>query len=349
MSSENPFILLDTCVVSNIIDEKTELTENSRAVISILLNIDSCPCISDLTFIELIEGCRNYTEFISITKKLALYDIMIYGHSEKINNYIKKVRDFGISSDVFSEFKKLLVIEKNKQLEYYFHNISKKYCVLFYSVMMANNGNYWFRILETYLNMTKDNILENIHISIYYDLISSKHKIDDYLMITALCIGDFILHQIDEEYNSGDIFDFIDNYKIHKRLSKYTKQFIFKSKKYKSLYLNNNKDMCIPLIDFLNQKPFDYQLEVQLLNDYMNFLVINSGFNKGKFELNDLVDIYNCSLICGKYCLKYYTNDKRWLEIINLEKEYNNKIALLNSKIDKVIKSNILQKIHFLR
>jgi len=296
---------------------KTEHEANFK-----LLSGDNKPVISDLTFVELVCGCRNLSEFVKLINDMETKYIL-FSHQKNIkkiteNSYSKNIKN---ESDL-KKYKERLLQKRDDTIKPFFMNMIFSYLKLLCFILGVVNPPFWSRLPPLIKKIEiEDKKNLNLDYDHYYkECEQVKNKNVNIFYIATIEAISTLLKKDDKSLNDELIKKEINMLKLPENLSKITSEFIkeFKrrpsgSEKAKQMKSLNNE---IFLMKILNNRISFSSKEEELNFKAMNLCVIKSGFCSGKFHFNDLVDLYNFS-ICGNEENKffYFTDDKKWINI----------------------------------
>lgn len=324
MKIMNEVPLLDTNTISSIINKRP--TAKAKASICLLLQNKSKLCISDFTFVELIEGRRNLNEFNELKTFLSEYGILISGHSLDLSERGKNVLEKNFTSeDDFLKFKDKARKIKIDYMKDLYADMTIKYVVLLVTVLCYEDNHYFSPICSHIIAMFEGGLdsLRKISSEIIEKHFNNHLKSTNLLLDFALLLIEAIFEQNKPNYSKWEVHKKVEEMNIRIKLPSMTSRTIKKLKKKKefsSLRKYNNELFLISLFR-MNKRLISS--ENYILNDAMTYAVINSGFCQGQFQKNDLVDIYNIAYSVNEKSVyfRYFTEEKRWCKFAKLESQ----------------------------
>ena len=318
------FVLLDTCSYSNLMNGKWSKTEQKACLK--LLSGGNKPVISDLTFVELVCGSRNLSEFNKLINDMK-NGFILFGHQKNLKNiteysYSKNIKN----NNDLQEYKKRLLIERNKIIKPIFCLMAFSYLRLFCIVLSLVSDLFRGKLIQMTNGIcaSGEPAFVTLLDEIFDGYINKEFESENLFYELAVNMMTIYLKNNDKSFTDENIKKEIDKLKLPKNLTKLTSKFvkIFKasssnSKSVKNMKTLNNIEL---LLEFMgNQrrsianKEQKGNKESELEMIAIDFCVINSGFCSGKFDFNDLVDIYNFAIIGNdENHFYYYTNEKKW-------------------------------------
>ena len=318
-------IILDTCTFSNILH--SNIGKEELAAIKLTLLQDGVLTISYLTFSELVEGCNTIEEFELLRKEIDEFQYYLLGHEKRIKKYFNYAKMSQITDKSLNKYKKTILNIKNVMCKKIFASIVYKYYVLFFNIMKTNYNIFWGEICD---NFKFSNLKDyNKLISCFFDaLLLTKGTNEDVLFEIAKVLSQVYINKYSNKYSEDDVISFFKDEYSKKSLSRLTSKYLntieqdFKiiNKDFNS---NNNIVILMMILRLFDKNDDNYSM---VLHDAINYAVVNSGFCKGKFKYNDLIDLYNCSLVgLGNEC-EYFTNDRKWKQFFDIESKLNKSI-----------------------
>ena len=317
-------VLLDTCAYEDI--AKGYITDTTKAAEDALKKDDYIGVITDLSFVELSEGRRNLREFNSFRSKFLSRGFGVFGHSHLMSIVGNDALKLSFNSEQeFQSFKATITKEKFTIIKPLFKDTLLKYTVLLLTVLAYLDNKYFFPFQNILLDLLKkdlasfDNYLGDIfELATKLDEKSQK----DILFISCVQLMEILASLYKPNYVKDEITHKMDEIKIEVKLKDYTKIFVEESKKkleYKSLISDNT---IIYLMNILSLNKNFCLREDEIEFDGTSYSAIMSGFCQGKYQFNDLVDIYNVAFVANnKEVFEYYTSEKRWNTFIDIEKK----------------------------
>lgn len=120
-------VLIDTCTFINL--EQSRGTAANRAAVLKVSELDGLLCISDLSFVELVLGCKDVNQLKNHFENLKSMDFVIFGRCDELQSLlsIECVVNV-INRNSLKEYKQKLKIVRNNILFPVFRAIFITYC-----------------------------------------------------------------------------------------------------------------------------------------------------------------------------------------------------------------------------
>ncbi len=339
-NDEDIYVLVDTCTYSNLINGVWKKKEYET--FKNILKLDKKPMISDLSFIELMAGCKNIDEYQSFLEKFYNCEFSIISELPEFINLLSNTDFTNMSNSTFLEIKSNFLQIKNDFLKKIFLVIVKKFCILYFKIMEVTDQNYWKGIVVIFNKYLDDDFINDEIIKIYELILKRKEKVSKNILFDiANYIADLFLQGINKGYKENDIYDYVDKNNVWNNLRKRTTNFIEKVKlidKKINVFKIKDHNHQVFLMKYLKNNKHDNYLKDEMINDSVNYAVVMSGFCTGKFAMNDLVDLYNVSLIGSNKNIKYFTNEKKWNNFLEVERNINDRLISKEDKVEKLFK-----------
>lgn len=334
MCKNNVYIMFDTCVYSYLMNGVLNKTRKdhpfliTREAISNLLLTGMCPFISDMTFTEIVCGINDVLLAKKFVEELKSCEFVILGTCAEMKEIIEDSKNIILSSDNFCKIKSELIECKKNFLKPHFNDLLFRYCLFFYFSLSAYDKEKWGQLFFAFLRYTTENSehWKKDTCDFFEEIYSNKER--GMLFNFAYKYISKINEIYHLNYESGVIEDWYKGLNSNNFL-KITKNMF---RKHFQSNINKQEDKARYLMKWMSDKSRKNKEENNfLMNDAINYIVCIELFEGKLFELNDLIDAYNISLLANQNLLiKYHTCDKKWLNFINYER-------LVNIHFDKYI------------
>ena len=317
-------VLLDTCSYENI--AKGVKTDVTISAISSILQPNHMGVISDLSLAELIEGRKTLEEYNSFRNTFLELGFGVFGHSnilsligsDALNNSFETEQEYQL-------FRGRIIDLKRETIKPIFKDILLKYTILFVSVLAECDNEYFSHFPHLVVGLLSKQLDDMDDFWSYvFSLIPSfdKKEQKDILYSTCAMLLEALAQTKNPNYVENEVTIRLESMGFAERISAYSSKAIKTFKKrdcYKQLRKMNNIDFLMNLLAL--NKSFKLN-EDKIEFDGTSFAAVNSGFCQGKFQMNDLVDIYNVSFIANaQEEFEYYTEENRWKEFVSIEKK----------------------------
>lgn len=320
-------VLIDTNCLINLVHKNC--TKIDLDAIKKIFDNDIKPCITDLSFCELIVGCSNLNEFRNLYNDLSDMEFMNFVVNEPLLNLFKEYNYFSVDSEFhFLEFKSKSIKLMRKIIFPLFMRIFSFYLATCIEVLRKNDGEYFETAYRLFSDIYNDEVLSKEFSSLIYecydDVLNDNYQVKS--LITDLCCC--ILTELLFKYNPIKFQkDVVENKIIKilkpnnlKKILNDIKIDVNKSDEYNDIRLYNK---------FI-RKQINNTYEFTFLDDGICFITSKLILCNANFSINDLIDLYNI------YCsttqdinVHYFTNDcKKWNGFIKIEKELRPNINL---------------------
>ena len=324
MANERILILMDTCSY-----EAFSKGRSTKAVESFkkeLLKENHIGVITDLSFVELVEGRNTLSEFNSFRNQFSNQRFGVFGHShilsligtDALTLSFKTEQEYQLFKGEASKMKADIV----KPL---FKEIILKHMILFITVLAHLDKEYFSPFTNIVVEAMKERYDElDIIFNDVFDIISNLDEKDQKWSLYDYCSNFMeIIAQVHKPgYIENEISNKLNELNVKVKLKDYTKQFLVechKKEEYKSLY---NKNNIIFLMNILASNKLFRLSEDEIDFDGTSYSAIMSGFCQGSFQYNDLVDIYNVAFLANnKEKFLYFTEEDRWNDFVELERK----------------------------
>ena len=147
-------VMLDTCTVSGLFSENPQRkTKTLLQSIANIFELDTKPVISELTLIELIEGCYTHDDFKKLFENLKDCEFVFRSVFE--SDVCSLIQDKYLNYDTdekLSNLKSELVLERNKSLFAYFYEFLHLYLQIVDCLLSFKNQEN-FEFINTFNNI----------------------------------------------------------------------------------------------------------------------------------------------------------------------------------------------------
>lgn len=316
-------VLFDTCsyeaMVKGIEKEKT------KEAIKLLSKDNHIGVITDLTFAELVVGRETLKEYDSFRSKFLSLGFGIFGHSDIMSTIGSNALDKSFKNeDEYQIFRKKMIKMKQELEKPLFKLIVLKYTVLFFTVFAEYDKLYFSPLVHLATELLSNHSKEmDIIWSDLFDAVVFSNEKEQKECLYDACVA--LMEAMAETHKPGYIKNEIQEELLRlnalNKLSVYTSKMVKKYKlkdEFKKFGGLNNIEFLMYVLSLnkifhLNEDAVEF--------DGTSYSAIMSGFCQGKFQYNDLVDIYNASFVANaQEKFIYFTEETRWLKFIELEK-----------------------------
>ena len=321
-------ILLDTCAFIDI-----ETGRNKKTAYNVLIKVvqtESCICITDLSFFELILGCDTLENLHNHNETFKGLDVLIYVTSDKTETVLKQNIFDTDSIESLIYYKKRINKIKKEILFSIFKHIYNTYSSLFLVVLNYTDKKYWdyadHLFNDYYVN--KKSVVGSI-VKEAYDKFFENQEESKKILYNLFCtLLIYLLPFINEKkYKEKELISRLSVIKIEKMMTKVFYSLNLKKAKGRFSYIK-------PMMEYLMAKAkFDSIID-EILFDGVNYIVLHMLFTGANFDSHDIIDLVNLSNVTIKnHKIIYYTNETKWKDFFVIEKEINSNFSQLNPQI----------------
>lgn len=320
-------VLIDTNCLINLVHKNC--TKIDLDAIKKIFDNGIKPCITDLSFCELIVGCNNLNEFRNLYNDLSDMEFMNFVVNEPLLNLFKEYNYFSVDSEFqFLEFKSKSIKLMRKIIFPLFMRLFNFYLSTCIEVLRRNDGEYFEDAYRLFFVIYNDEVhsqeFNRLIYEHYENILNDNHQAKS--LIKDLCC--FVLNELLSKYNPIKFQKDVVENKIKK---------ILKPTNFKKIFIDIKIDVNksdeyndIRLYNKFIRKQINNTYEFTFLDDGICFITSKLILCNVNFSINDLIDLYNI------YCsttqdinVHYFTNDcKRWKGFIEIEKELRPNINL---------------------
>ena len=317
-------VLFDTCSYEAILKHKEK--GRTREAIKLLFAGNHIGVITDLSFAELVAGRKTLDEYNVFRERFLSLGFGVFGHSEILSTIGADALNNSFSAEEdYQKFREKIAAMKKEIERPLFKMILLKYTVLFFTVFAEYDVDYFSPLVHLATEMLSSHFAEMDEVwSDIFDLACSASEKEQKECLYNACVLSMEAMAATHKpgYIDNEITARMTDLNALDQLSKYTAKAISimkKKKGYKEFAGLNNLEFLLALLSI--NKQFSSK-EDRLEYDGTSYSAIMSGFCQGKFQYNDLVDIYNASFIANaQEPFIYITEEERWNRFIQLEKE----------------------------
>lgn len=313
----NDVVLFDTNVVINLENRKSSNIE--LYAILRLFDTDVRPLITDLSFCELVIGCRELSDLKRHLSELIDMEFMTCGWYEPMCRFLSTFDFDQMNDSTFIQFKQKCKELRNKVIYPVYYRMLKLYiftCILLFHEI---DKSYWYDAFMLLNDVLIDNkkafksIISDCYKEFIDDKRESKQLIKD--VFEELLIN-LLVNKYPKKYNRLE---------LKNRLLKdlIPANFSMLLKTWKVYNVNNDSNWNIRGYIEHVRKVIENKNDNPIVIDGICFLVARILFNKANYNSNDLIDLLNISFASrNDVNIHYYTNDysHKWNEFIKLEK-----------------------------
>ncbi len=309
-------ILFDTNVFINL--EHINCSKIDLKAIKHLINIDYKPFITDLSFCELIIGCRDLDDYKFHIKEFNDMEFLICGFQDLLGTFLSNIDFKSIdSNEKFTNFKKTLIDLRDDVLFPCFYKMHFLFSIICRLLLNELDSEFWKEAIIAYTNFYKTYETQYLEMvkKVYKEFINVKSESKKLLKEIFIEIFVLIIKSLDiPKYKGIDLESKIRMVLVPKYFTKIID----------ALKIRKNSDENSILIGFINKfkKQIYQENDVDTINVGICFLIYKMIFSKTNYNSHDLIDILNIGFV---YMMDintyYYTNDyKKWecfIEILN--------------------------------
>ncbi len=318
-------VLLDTNVVINLENRNSSSIE--IAAVLKMFDTDIKPFITDLSFCELVIGCREPSDLKRHLDSLDDMEFMTCGWHEPMCVFLSGFDYSQIENDSFELFKENCLKLRDEVIYPVYYKMLKLYIISCILLFHELDKLYWYEVFMLFNRIFENNEKEFISIikDCYKEFINNKNQSKKLIKDIFEClIIDLLVNEYPNKFDEGEL-----KTKLEKALT--SSNFSKLLKKWNVRKTGNNSNWNIKgyiervrgIIAGKNENP--------IVVDGICFLVAKILFNGANFNLNDLIDLLNISF-ASRNDLKvhYFTNDysHKWNDFIELEKEFHPNINI---------------------
>lgn len=310
-------VLVDTNIIINL--EQRKCSPIDLKAICKIFDGDIKPFLTDLSYCELIIGCRDIKDFQFHSKELNEMGFMLCGMNEPLCNYLSNLDYDSIKTNKeLNHLKKTIAKLRNDVIFPMFSSLFRLYCKVCIMAFHEEDKNYWdnafFIFNEIFQNKVKE--LNDLLLDCYEKFIDvkkeSKRLIKD--VFTELLIN-LLVYTKPDKYEEDEVSLRIDQALIASNFTNLVKRWGIKSNKEDSEWLS--KGFIVK-----TRKIVDMNDEFPIISDGICFLLSQIIFNNANYNSHDFIDLFNI-YFASKQEIKmhYYSNDKKkWNRFIEIEK-----------------------------
>ena len=320
-------VLFDTCSYEAII--KGVVKDKTKEAIILLLEDNHMGVITDLSFAELVSGRTSLDEYNSFRNKFLSLGFGVFGHSNILSTIGANALNRSFDNEgEYQAFRKQIREKKREVEKQLFKSILLKYTVLFFTVFAEYDNIYFSPLVHLATEMLAQHSkeIDSVWSDIFEITSSSIEKEQkESLFDSCALLMEAMASKHKPGYIENEIHDKLAELNALNKLSVYTSKMIKKYKtkeEYKSFSKKNNVEFLMAVLSM--NKVFESNEEL-IEFEGTSYSAIMSGFCQGKFQYNDLVDIYNVSFVANSQEeFIYFTEEDRWNDFVELERRIGN-------------------------
>ena len=314
-------VLIDTCTFINL--EKSNVTDNVLHAFKKVIEL-GCPiCISDLSFVELILGCKKCADLSEHISNLENMRFNVFGRYDVLKDYlepnnIKKIK----SIKRLTEFKKKIKTIRNKIVFYPFLDMFISYAQLILMMLQIEDRYYWdgaFFLINS-LFMDKRSEIEQVlfeTMNDYSDKEKENKKLLKEIFNALLCT--LLPLKNSEKYIESELKE-----RLNKIDSKEHFLILFNSFKLKKDLLFGDLCYIKPMMERFKENITYSSKEDEIYKDCINYVVMRILSKDANCDFHDLVDLLNISMTgYNLNKIHYYSDDNKWIKFATIEKTIN--------------------------
>lgn len=322
-------VMLDTCTVSGLFSEnpqrKTKILLQSIANI---FELDTKPVISELTLIELIEGCYTHDDFKKLFENLKDCEFVFRSIFESDVCFLIQDRYLNYDTDEkLTNLKFELVQERNKSLFAYFYEFLHLYLQIVQCFLSFKNQNN-FEFINTLRDIISlfhaDNKELNKIINKYLNEFESGKNYNSKNLLIEFIKDASKLTSIDEKIIKN-VVTFLENANLEKTIMDILRKTKFNASNFGVFKSQFVGPAFILLRNLLNQS----LKTVDEIRDCLIFSILRKCFFSQSFQINELTDICNIDASLDKKNeITYYTDDADWNSFLKLEDKIKDQLVV---------------------
>lgn len=335
LQKDEKIIVADTNIIIDIEQEK--YTDIDILFLNEIQDKYKLKYITEISFCELICGCRNLHDFEKNCKILSEYEFNVYSTMSDLTALFSSIDDYKgklKTENDFNKFKSKVIELRNSSLFYIYYFLFQCYSSAAFLLLLDNDKKYWEfpNAFITALTTEKESLIETLTKKTYTKIINdkkeSKYLIKDYFIELLVQMLSFSKQ---ENYSKDEV-----RLKLEKALTpkNFAKYFEKEEYSYKHGKVKNIHEQYISIIRKHVVNPLKDDSWNTFLVDASCYLTSKMIFNGLNFKINDLIDLSNFRQCATSiYEVHYFTNDlNKWGEFIEIEKRLSPNIKFFINK-----------------
>ena len=322
-------VLVDTNLFINF--EHCEYSAIEFKSFKAMLKTNCKPFFTDLSFCELIVGCRNLSDYKYHCNNLNNMEFMLCGAYEPLCKFLSSFNYNLINNDEeFNDFKAKVIGLRNKALYPIFLRMLELYIKICIMNFHKSDREYWnhafFIFNDIFYDECNNKEFNDLIFEHYEKFVDDKHESKKLIKdLFNELISKLLVYANPEKYIEEEIY-----VKLQEIIS--PKNFINLFKELNAFPNKSDKDWLIKGFIKSTRKLIDIKDESPIITDGICFIVSKIIFNGASFNAHDLIDLFNIYFsTSGDVNFHYFTNDcKKWGEFVRIENSLrpNIKISL---------------------
>lgn len=312
-------VLIDTCTFINL--EQSKGTAANRAAVLKVFELDGLLCISDLSFVELVLGCKDVNQLKNHFENLKSMEFVIFGRCDELQSLLSgECVANVINCNSLEEYKQKLKIVRNDILFPAFRAIFITYCQIMFMVLHNIDKNYWDQAFFLFNRLFNEHFssfsefLRDMFVEFVDDKKESRKMLRDGFKSIIVSI---LPKEMPEKYTEEDLKLKLDAIKIKKESVK-----LFNNLHLKKEPKTVSNPYIVPMMERF-KKGIDYTgLEDEMIRDGINYATQLMFFTGSNFDSHDLIDLLNISMSgYSKNKVHYFTDEEKWIEFLKAERK----------------------------
>lgn len=326
-------VLVDTNLIINL--EHCKYFEIEFKALKAMLKTDCKPFLTDLSFCELVIGCRNLGDYKYHCNSLNDMEFMLCGAYKPLCEFLSSFNYNLINNDEeFNGFKSKVIGLRNKVLYPIFFKMLELYIKICIMHFHESDREYWdyafFIFKDIFYDECKNKEFNDLIFEHYEKFVDDKNESKKLIKdLFNELISKLLVYANPEKYIEEEIYA-----KLQEIIS--PKNFINLFKELNAFPNKSDKDWLIKGFIKGTRKLIDIKDESPIITDGICFIVSKIIFNGASFKAHDLIDLFNIYFSTSKDVTFYYfTNDyKKWGEFVRIENSLRPNIKIsLNEEI----------------
>lgn len=311
-------VLFDTNVVINL--ENRSSSNLEFIAVSKLFDTDLRPLITDLSFCELLIGCRELSDLKRHLNELDNMEFMTCGWYEPMCIFLSSFDYDQINEDSFIIFKQNCIKLRDEVVYPIYYKMLKLYIISCILLFHEIDKLYWDGVFILFNRIFENEEKEFVSIinDCYKEFINDKNQSKKLIKDIFEClIINLLISENPEKYNEKELEIKLERSLTSSNFSKLLKMWHIRKTDNINWNIKGYIENVRKIIGSKNDNP--------IVVDGICFLVARILFNGANYNSNDLIDLLNISFASrNDVKVHYFTNDysHKWNDFIELEKEF---------------------------
>lgn len=320
-------VLVDTNILINI--ENKKCSNIDYKAINKLFSYEIKPLLTDLSFCEVMIGCKNIENYKNHFNELTSMEFLFCGNYRPLCKYLSTYDYLRIDNDIeLNKFKNRIREYRNKITFTFFERLFYLYIVVSINILQRIDKYYWDEayLLFKYNYGSKDKLVNKIIRSAFNNCVDNKEWSKELIKpLFNTILTELLKKKNPDKYIDGEVDKKLETALTSKNYSSFVQKWKTKKNPKDQYWLN--KTFIIN-----TRKIIDENDDNPIITDGICFILSQVIFNDAKYNARDMIDLYNIDFALRKNMrIHYFTNDctHRWQHFIKIERDLRPTIEIL--------------------